>query len=931
MKYVLILLFSICCNRLMAQEFSGNSSAVKWLQINTDTVNIIFPKGMEANAMHLATVVHAIQRNDSASLGAQLKKINLVIQNEQTFSNAYVGLAPWRSEFYTTPPQNPFELGANNWIDNLAIHEFRHVHQYANFNKGFSKFASFILGEQGRAVANSAAIPDWFFEGDAVYNETKYSKQGRGTLPLFFSGFQSLYKAGKAPNYQQLRNGSFVAYMPNRYELGYLLVSYGRGKYGDSIWKTVSNNAARFKPLVYPFQQAFKNATGIAFNQFVFEAKSFYQTQWKEQNDEPIKWLTSPLPKDVVDYKYPYAFSNESLIILKKSYKKNPAFFIINQDQSETKIANQSIATDDYFSYNNGKIIYAADQPDIRWGNRAYKQLKLIDVTTKEEKTIVKNTKYFSPDISHNGLNILAVELPANTGSSIVLMDLAGNKINSNYANQLIYANPKFSANDQCVYYTARNQLGEMALLKKELNHFDTEQIVLNFSNALIGFLTVQSDTLIFTTTNQGRDEIWAYIDGVAKKGPFKLATYSTGLYQGVIRSNGTIVASVFTASGYQLGQLNNHFESIQYKNALTDLYVPSIYKKSDQQLLVGLIDRSFEITNYSKSYKLFNFHSWRPMYEQPEYSFRLYGQNILNTLQSELAYTYNENEGSSKIGYDGIYGAHLLQPVFGMSQTWNRSAYLNKDSLLHWNETNAYLGIQLPLNFSGGQFYRYLTVSSSYHLNQVNWTGIGKQMMPNAGINFISSSISFISQIQKAKQQIYPHWGQRILLQYKQALGNSSANQILLSGSYYLPGLFNNHSFVVTGSYQVRDTLQQYTYSNNFPFSRGYTAIDFPSMWKLGLNYHLPIAYPDWGFGNLVYFSRIRANAFFDFTEGKSLRTGKKTNFRTVGAEIHFDTRWWNQQPVSFGIRYSHLLDLEYRGQTQPNIWEFIVPVNLF
>jgi len=318
-------------------------------------------------------------------------------------------------------------------------------------------------------------------------------------------------------------------------------------------------------------------------------------------------------------------------------------------------------------------------------------------------------------------------------------------------------------------------------------------------------------------------------------------------------------------------------------------------------------------------------------MYEQPEYSFRLYGQNILNTIKSELAYTYNENEGSNKIAYDVIYGAHFLQPIFGMSQTWNRSAYLNKDSLLHWNETNAYLGIQLPLNFSGGQFYRYLTVSSSYHLDQVNWTGIGKQIMPNAGINFISSSISFISQIQKAKQQIYPHWGQRILLQYKQALGNSSANQILLSGSYYLPGLFNNHSFVVTGSYQVRDTLQQYTYSNNFPFSRGYTAIDFPSMWKLGLNYHLPIAYPDWGFGNLVYFSRIRANVFFDFTEGKSLRTSKKTNFRTVGAEIHFDTRWWNQQPVSFGIRYSHLLDVEYRGQTKPNIWEFIVPVNLF
>jgi hypothetical protein len=62
-----------------------------------------------------------------------------------------------------------------------------------------------------------------------------------------------------------------------------------------------------------------------------------------------------------------------------------------------------------------------------------------------------------------------------------------------------------------------------------------------------------------------------------------------------------------------------------------------------------------------------------------------------------------------------------------------------------------------------------------------------------------------------------------------------------------------------------------------------------------------------------------------------KACEQAKKTDFRTVGAEFYFDTRWWNQQPVSFGIRYSHLLDAEYRGQTQPNIWAFIMPVNLF
>jgi hypothetical protein len=54
--------------------------------------------------------------------------------------------------------------------------------------------------------------------------------------------------------------------------------------------------------------------------------------------------------------------------------------------------------------------------------------------------------------------------------------------------------------------------------------------------------------------------------------------------------------------------------------------------------------------------------------------------------------------------------------------------------------------------------------------------------------------------------------------------------------------------------------------------------------------------------------------------------------NLRTVGGELFFDTRWWNQQPVSFGIRVSHLLDngfssLDKKGA---NYFEFILPLNL-
>jgi hypothetical protein len=101
--------------------------------------------------------------------------------------------------------------------------------------------------------------------------------------------------------------------------------------------------------------------------------------------------------------------------------------------------------------------------------------------------------------------------------------------------------------------------------------------------------------------------------------------------------------------------------------------------------------------------------------------------------------------------------------------------------------------------------------------------------------------------------------------------------------------------------------------------------------MWKWNVNYHFPIIYPDLGIANIVYFQRIRGNIFYDDMYLKSLRTGKITNLRSAGTEIYFDTKWWNQQPVSFGVRYSRLFDNRLvNPNLNPNQWEFILPLNL-
>ena len=273
---IFLLLLTI---NISAQQFGGNPSSVKWKQINTDTARIIYPEELGDAARRVACIVHELQKNHAGTIGGKLAKINIVLQNQSTVSNAYVALGPFRSEFYLFAPQNSFELGAVPWAENLSIHEFRHVQQYNNFKVGLSRFARTLFGEEGQALANAAAVPDWFFEGDAVFNETSLSRQGRGRLPDFFSSYISLFEQKKNYSYMKLRNSSFKDYVPNHYPLGYMLVGYGREKYGADFWKKVSHEAVAFKPLIYPWQNAVKKYSGKDFNDFVKDAFAYYQNQ----------------------------------------------------------------------------------------------------------------------------------------------------------------------------------------------------------------------------------------------------------------------------------------------------------------------------------------------------------------------------------------------------------------------------------------------------------------------------------------------------------------------------------------------------------------------------------------------------------------------------------------------------------------------------
>jgi hypothetical protein len=101
--------------------------------------------------------------------------------------------------------------------------------------------------------------------------------------------------------------------------------------------------------------------------------------------------------------------------------------------------------------------------------------------------------------------------------------------------------------------------------------------------------------------------------------------------------------------------------------------------------------------------------------------------------------------------------------------------------------------------------------------------------------------------------------------------------------------------------------------------------------MWKAGVNYHFTLAYPDIGLFQAAYLLRVRADVFYDHSWVKSLRQQRIWALRSVGAELHLDTKWWNQLPVSFGFRYSRLIDTEiYTQKPSLNRWELVMPIGL-
>ncbi|MFA5816577.1 MAG: hypothetical protein WC865_13260 [Bacteroidales bacterium] len=945
-RYILLSLIIAHLTSLQgfSQDFGGFKPGISWQQINTPSIRVIFPKGLESQANRVANNILYLSKNNRTSIGPLSKKIDLILNNQGIISNGYVTLMPFKSEFYTTPMQDGFALGTSPWLDLLSVHEYRHALQYINMRQGFTKILWWLTGEAGWATLINLTTPAWFFEGDAVATETALTNQGRGRMPSFLQQYKSILLNDRKYSYMKARNGSYRDIVPNEYELGYLLCSYGREKYGNDLWTKVIRQTARMKGTIYPFSDAVMAYTGMSTRQFYKKALSDYKETWADEIRQaditPVTPMSTP-SKTVTDYRFPVYLTDGDLLVYKESYKEIGAIYLVTPDGKEVRLCTTGISLDPYFTASGNQITWTEVTWDERYSSQNYSDVVIYHTDLCKKIYLTRNQRYFSPALSPDGTRIVVVQIDSVNNCRLKILDSQTGAIISTLPNQqnLYYTYPKWDTDGNSIISSARTSTGSMLIIKQLMSTGALTKLSGEY-NQIIGEVLVTPESILFTSGFSGINNIYSLSrsDGIIRQ----LTGSRFGAYYPAISPDSKrLVYADFNIKGY--GLVSVSMDSLLWKqikpipqdeNKMFDF---SYFQTEGGNILSKIPDQKLEATSYKQLQHAFKVHSWTLVPDFYSVGINLLSDNILSNLHVEggLSYYYNERSPgfNASVQYGGIY------PVLsaGFSRFFRNPDFL--DALLG-SETDTQTSLdnqlsleaRLPLNFSKGANYRQADISLGYNFISNEDLTAGNNSTANVSIiSAVAGRARLVSIRKKALQNIATPFGMSLELTANQSVGFTYASQYQVIGDFAMRGFAPNHNLVVSAGWKFEPDNNEYHFMDLFLYPRGYSIPSYDWMFTLQSAYHFPLFYPDFGFWGIFYCSRVRAAILADYGYAmipSTMNANSNGIFASIGSELIFDTRWFNIADIPLGIRFSLLLTPDFEEPLRRTRVEFVVPI---
>lgn len=884
---LLFLCFFTFASNVWAQySVSGdNSSELLYRQIKTNRFRIVYPDFYEDNAQKLARVLDTITPIIGNSLNTKTPLVPILIHTRSSKSNGLTVWAPKRMEFWTTTSPDSYAYPFS-W--QLALHEYRHSCQMQGLNVGMTKTLSTIFGEHILGAVVGLFIPYWFMEGDAVVAETALAPTGRGQTPDFNMYLKAQVIDKGRYTSDKMKLGSMKDFVPDEYNLGYFLVAYGREKYGKNIWGDCLNDIGASWWKMHSWGTVKKKNIKISFDKLYNETIDSLEMKWIDEDiaftkNDTIKELKQWTKRDkhYCSYKNPIQINDSTILALKTSNFQTQELVMIT-NKTEKTLLHLPYLLHSYFAFKNNKILYSQNSPHPRWQQETSADIIEYDLKTNTFRTITNNATFFTPIYNPKDSSLIA---------SILTDDLDNQKLTIISPNADFFKNKNFIKKNNSVYiksisdiftttfsYPAWSDDGKniftiettdkgKAIVKYNI-HSEKKDIVIPYSFDNIKYLQIFNGRLFFVKDVNNKYQLLSV--NLNNFNDVQIHTNSRFGIDNFYLYDSTIVISDYTANGYKIKSFPYYSQQWNINTTSPEFHITKVIRQQESFTLNNDVikDTIFNSSRYWKFLHLFKFHSWAPVYininkQELGQGISVFSQNLLSSSVLELGYRMNffdKNEVFMRYTYSGFY------PVFELETSFKpRDVLKDLDSNIikyaNWNELMSGLTIKLPFVWTNRSFRNELTSELFYSLHNISNDDnkIPLTLFSSVGFGINASNYSAM-----AKNDLNPRMGHITNFKFLSTLTAPKSFMIAVSSKIFIPTPFVNQSLVVQTSFQ-KNSPNVYYFPNEVPFVRG-VYNKYPKYFEgILISYDAPIAYPDLGIPNIIYFKRFVVRPFFN------------------------------------------------------------------
>lgn len=961
--FFLVFIVSLFNNSvLLAQTTLPNlPPSIKWQQLNTPHFKIVYPKGFEVQGQRMANTLEHLYEPVSKSLNAEPRKISIILQNQHAISNGFVTLGPRRSEFYTMAPQNYNFTGTNDWLDMLAVHEFRHVAQYDRSRTGFTKFVGYLLGEYARNATASGSVPSWFWEGDAVGTETALTHSGRGRFPNFSMAFRAslLEKGSFTYSKQYLR--SFKDFIPNHYVLGYHFSTYIKNEYGAKAMEDIVEKTWNVPFIPFEYSFAMQKATGkkmpVLYTKMMGELKDKWKSQIEAEKLTPFSNISKRETTRFTNYTYPQPIDGGGVLALKSGLDDISQFVSIDSQTGEEKkeFVLGPMNNPGYVSLAGNTVVWTEYRFDPRWLTRSYSVVNTYNLATKTFKQLTDKTRYSGASISPDRSKIVVVETTEDYKNRLVVIGAYSGDVIKIFENEFdgYYSMPRWDDKGESIVVLNQFNQQKGVLL---VNYSTSERkTLLPYSHEHIGFPIVYKDFLLYNSGFSGIDNIYAL--NLITNEKFRITSAKYGASNPAISLDGkSILYNNYVVEGNDVVDIPFTPEAwIPIENVADldiGLYKPLVQIENNVDIFMSVPDSTYESDKYRK--KPFNFHSWGPLFQGSltEIELGIYSKNVLSTTDLFLGVEFDNVgniKGISRVSYQGLYSIIDVTASYGKRISDRTTYYVKNDTLfnlveedLSWNESTLKAGLRFPWLLTRSKYqskieaYNYVGVTGITNNTSVvqDEDIVFTNLLNNGTLIQNEFVITWYNLLNQSKRDIFSKFGQTFAFEnYATPYGGDfSGGLTAIKTQLYFPGLAKHHSINFFAGYQhqkITLSNNEHFFNNRIPFPRGYGSSNYEKFYTIRSNYDLPLIHPDLRIGPFLYIQRIKAKLFYDYGYGES-DIENKTNglsstssriYQSTGVDLTFDFNVMRALPLlELGVR------VVYIPEFQTTQFEFLI-----